>query len=396
MFSVIQPLALFYLTYYHIQINVSILNLEIKKLPKSRLEISGEIPAEDFERAWQDALKEFNEKANFPGFRPGHVPQNILIEKVGERAITERAAELTLGRAYPEIINKNKIEAIGHPQITITKIARKNPLGFKAATAVLPEISLPDYHSIAKEKMTEQEEIVVSEQEMDESIEYLRKTKSKQSTVSGEQSKANSQRSAGILGADGQPIKTENENVKSDTRVPDPAELNDNFAKTVGFNTVSELRDAIRSNILIDKETRAKETRRMAALDAISKKTGIEIPDILVESEKNKMLEELKSSILRFGLKWEDYLAHIKKTEEELLDDWNEDAQKRSRYGLVLREIADKEKLEPSEAELEEYAAQIVSREPESERSKIDKARLKDYAYGILRNEKVFQMLEQA
>lgn len=361
--------------------SVPVNNLEIKKLPKSRVEISGEIPAEDFERAYDTALKEFNEKSNLPGFRPGHVPQNILIERIGERAITERAAELALQKAYPEVLEQNDINAIGHPQITITKIARKNPLGFKAITTVLPEVSLPDYGIIAKEKKAEKIDVTVSDQEIEESLEYLRKAKSK--------SQGAHQHNSSILGADGQPI---NKGTELDSPL---LELTDNFAKNVGnFNTLEELKNAVRKNLHLDKEIRAKETRRMAALDAISQKTSVEIPDILIESEKNKMLEELKSSILQFGLKWEDYLTHIKKTETELVSDWQEDAIKRARYGLILREIANKEKIEPTDAELEEYASQIISREPETERPKIDKGRLKDYAYGILRNEKVFQLLE--
>lgn len=334
---------------------MSISNLEIKKLPKSQIEITGEIPAEEFEGAWQNALKELNDKTNLPGFRPGHIPERTLLDRIGEQTVTERAAEIALQKTYPEIIKQNKIAAIGHPQITITKIARKNPLGFKAVTAVLPQIILPDYKELAREKMAEKLEILVSEKEIEESLDYLRKTKNKE-------------------------------------QLP---ELNDDFAKSVGnFNTVDELKNAIRQNLLLDKERRAKEARRMATLEQISKKCEIEIPEILVEAEKNKMLEELRASIAQFGLKWADYLLHIKKTEEELINGWQQDAEKRSRYGLVLREIADKEKLEPAAEELENYALQIISQEPESERQKIDKERVKDYAYGILRNEKVFKFLE--
>lgn len=106
------------------------------------------------------------------------------------------------------------------------------------------------------------------------------------------------------------------------------------------------------------------------------------------------MLQELKSSIENMGLKWPDYLAHIKKTEEELQKDWKNEAEKRTRYAMILREIAAAEKIEPSAAELESFAEKILSQYPETERRKIDKERLKDYAYGITRNEKVFQLLE--
>ena len=336
---------------------MSIIGLEIKKLPGSLVEITGEIEVDDFERARQNALQELNDKTNLPGFRMGHVPERVLLDRIGEQVVVERAAEIALQKAYPEIIKENKIEVIGRPQITITKIARKNPLGFKIVTTVLPEIALPDYKALARSKMAEKEAVVVSDQELEETLDYLRKSKNKEQ----------------------------------------PPELNDEFAKSVGgFNTVDELKNAIRHNLQIEKEIRAKEARRMAALEEISKKSATIIPEILVEAEKNKMLEELKASINQFGLKWADYLAHIKKTEEELVNGWRQDAEKRSRYGLILREIANKENIEPTAEELDNYALQIISREPENERSKIDKGRLRDYAYGILRNEKVFQFLENS
>src|SRR3989344_5096564 len=128
--------------------------LSIKKLPKSMVEIEGEISADDFERHYKDALKELNEKSSIPGFRAGHIPENILIEKIGGESVLEHAAEHALQNEYPKILEENKIDAIGHPQITITKIARKNPLGFKITVAVLPPITLPDYKNIAKNTTT--------------------------------------------------------------------------------------------------------------------------------------------------------------------------------------------------------------------------------------------------
>ena len=315
-------------------------NLEIKKLPKSQVEITGEIPADIFERAYCEALAEFGKKIDVPGFRPGHAPEKAVLDRAGLQVVIERAAGIALARAYPEVLRENKLDAIGHPQIVITKIARNNPLGFKATTAVLPGVNLPDWRALVKVKMSEKIEVDVSEKEVEEAFDYLQKSKNKPQT-SGE-----------------------------------------------------ELKNSIRQNLALDKEARAREARRMAALDDISKKTSIEIPDILIEGEKNKMLAELKSSISQFGLGWADYLSHIKKSEEELIAGWAKDAEKRVRCAMILRQIADQEKIEPTPAELDEHVSQIILREPENERLKIDRERLRDYAYGILRNEKVFRLLE--
>ena len=333
------------------------MSVSTKKLPKSLVEIEGEIPAEDFERHYQEALKELNEKSSIPGFRSGHIPENILMEKISEVAVLEHAAEHALQENYPKIVKDNKIDAIGQPQITITKIARHNPLGFKIITAILPEIKLPDYKKIASDIMRQEDEIRTEEKEIDEAVEFLRKSAKKDEK--GELPRAN-----------------------------------DEWAKNFSQPDLNSLKNLLKNNILQDKKIKTQEKKRMETLEKISISTIIEIPDILIQSEKEKMISELRSSIENMGMKWEDYLKHIKKTEEELKNSWLKEAEKRARYALILHEIANTEKIEPLAEELNDFAEKAAAQYPESERQKIDKIRLKDYAYGILRNEKVFQLFE--
>lgn len=344
--------------------------IEIKNLPESEIEITGEIPAEDFERAYQKTFKELNGKTNIPGFRPGYIPENVLVEKIGDAALLELAAETALSEAYPKIIQDHKIQAIGRPKITITKIAKKNPLGFKAVTAVLPKINLPDYKKIASEIMAEKENIAVEEKEIDDALKYLRQS-AKRRAENGKDKPA--------------------ENATAENPLP---ELNDEFAKSLGQSDLAGLKNVLRNNILEDKKIKSRERKRMEALEKIAAAAAVTVPELLVETEKNKMLQELKSSIENMGLKWPDYLAHVKKTEEDLQKDWQNEAEKRTRYAMILREIAAAEKIEPAAEELENLTQKILSQYPETERQKIDKERLKDYAYGITRNEKVFELLE--
>lgn len=127
------------------------MQIEIKKLPDSEIEITGEIEANDFESCRQTALGNISQEIKMDGFRPGKIPEKILIEKIGENAVLEETAEIALRKFYPKILEENKIFAIGRPEIIITKIARNNPLGFKIKTAIMPEIELADYKKIAKE-----------------------------------------------------------------------------------------------------------------------------------------------------------------------------------------------------------------------------------------------------
>src|SRR3989344_2431889 len=126
------------------------MKVKISKLPKSEIEIEVEIEAALFESYFTKALKRLGEHLELDGFRRGKAPEKVLLSKIPEIKILEEMAGLALGEHYPKILEQEKIDAISRPDISITKLARNNPLGFKIKTAVLPEIELPNYKEIAK------------------------------------------------------------------------------------------------------------------------------------------------------------------------------------------------------------------------------------------------------
>ena len=343
------------------------MQVDIKKLDNSEIEITGEIQAGDFESFSQEALKNISKDIKIDGFRPGNIPEKILIDKVGEGAVLEEMANFSLRKFYQKIIEENNIKAIGKPEIVITKIARNNPLGFKIKTAVMPDIILPDYKKIAKETMETPEEIKVEEKEIDNALEYLRKSRA-----------------------------TKNE--KGEMILP---EIDDNFVKTLGkseegkniFENISDLRKVIHENLMNEKKTKEKEKKRIKILDKIIKEIKTEIPEVLIESEKNKLLNEAKFNIEQMGLEWNKYLEHLKKTEEEILKEMDNDAVKRVKYGLILNEISTKEKINVSQQELETETDKMAEFYKKSGHN-LDREKIKSYVYGILSNEKIFKFLE--
>ena len=174
-------------------------------------------------------------------------------------------------------------------------------------------------------------------------------------------------------------------------------ELTDEFAKNLGnFSSLEALKINIREGIGQEKKEKENQRIRMIIIEKIADRATIEIPEILVERELDKMLDELKSSIAQMGMKWEDYLLHIKKNPEELRKEWHEEAQKRVRIALSLREIANREKIDPTEEEIKERADQYLAQFKTAKQAEqsIDPEELQEYARGILRNEKVFEFFE--
>ena len=331
-------------------------------MPNSEVEIIGEISAEIFMSGKNQAVKEFSEKVEMDGFRKGKIPEEIMIKKLGTEVVLEKMAIIALEKEYPKIIKEHKIRAIGRPEIALTKVAENNPLGFKIKTSVLPEIALPDYKKIARLIGGQAQKVSVTDEDVSKTIESLRKSKV-------------------------------NKNEKGEELLP---ELSDEFAKSLGnFENMDALKNTIRLNLTEEKKMKERERRRMEILEKTAEEIKQDMPKFLVEAEKDKMAEEMKRNIIQMGMKWDDYLKHIKKTEEELKKDWEKDAVKRVKYGLILDEMTADAKIELVPEELEKETAAMLAYHKNLGQD-LDKKRVKNYLTGVMRNEKLFHLLENS
>lgn len=433
------------------------MNFTLARLPKSEIEIAASISFSEFEPYVRRASVLISEQTEIEGFRKGKAPYDVVKDRVGEAAIYERAADLAVRKTYPEVLTRlgekgdlsPSHPVIGRPEIIITKLAPGNPLEYKVRAAVLPVVTLPDYTAIAKRVLQDKKAQTVSDEEIAGALEWLRESRVSLVTVDRPAAKGDRVevdfeiRSAGVKVADGESrnhpftlgrgrfipgfedalegMKKDEEKKFSLTVPPDwrdPAfagkmldisatmrqvqerimpEITDEFAKGVGdFASLKVLRINIRGNILAEKKEKENQRGRGLIIAEIAAQSKMELPEVLVASEIEKMAAELKSGIADLGMQWPDYLIHIKKTEEEIKAGWQEEAKNRVRAALVLREIAREENIAPSKEEVavraDQYLAQFKNA-GETAKS-IDPAELRDYTQSIIRNEKVFDLLE--
>jgi len=427
------------------------MKVNITKLPKSQIELKIEVPVEEWGEFLNEAAKELSLDLKIEGFRPGHAPLKLVEEKIGPAKILEEAAEHCARKCYVRAILDNKIEAIGRPEISVLKMAKDNPFEFKAKVTVMPEIELTDYIKIAKEKKPrKKEEILVEDKEVEESLEWLQKSRAKYITVkrgaqegdrveidfeakiNGVKIKNGESKNHPFILGQGRFVAGFEEKIKgmkegeekefsllfpSDYYKKDLAdklvdfkvkmnlvqeqeipELNDQFAQSLGnFSSLENLRQSIKEGISQEKEEEEKEKWRLEIINKIAEQSVMEVPDLLIEEELKKLLEDFKIQVGQFGLEWSKYLAEIKKTEDDLKKDLREQAIKRIRIGLVLREIAQKEKIEVNQDEIEEEINKFLSHyhSIEEVEKNIDIEQLKEYTYGVIRNKKVFHLLEK-
>jgi len=317
----------------------------IEELPDSQVKISGELPFVELESERKAAVVALGKNVELDGFRKGHVPQLVLEKHLGEMTILAEMAERAIAHAYPHIREEHKIEAIGHPQIEITKIAADNPLGFTATVAVIPEVELPDYGAIAKKANTDRPSDEVTDEEVDEKIQEILKQKAAYERMQ-EKAKVASETPEGETPADDASGLDENGELKLD--IP---ELTDEVAKTLGqpgqFEGVADLKTKLKEHLEIEKKQENATKHRAIITDGIIDETKVALPKILIDSEINQMFAQMEDDLKRSELNMDDYLTHIKKTKEDLVAEWKPSAEKRAKLQLVLNEIARKEELTP-------------------------------------------------
>ena len=340
------------------------------------------LPADFLVFARKKAVGLYGESLEISGFRKGHIPENIIIEKVGEAKILEEATDILLREHFSKIIEQEKLDIVGQPKISITKLALGNPVEFKATFAVMPQFELPEYKKMAdsskqsvasKEK---KEETEASEKEVSDVLLQIRKNKAHFDWSHSAEATRDKQEKHD------HPDFNKEENL---------LELNDEFAKEAGnFKNLDELKEKVKENIIAEKKIRNIEKIRASIIEELVKNTKIELPEILIESEINKSLAQMKDDIERMGSKFADYLTQAKKTEEELRKDFRESSEKKAKIQLIFNKIAEAEKIEPNKEILENEVKEVMKHYPDASETN---ARI--YVSTILLNQEVLKLLEQ-
>ena len=353
--------------------------IKVTKLPKSEVEIEGELEADLFESYFSKALKALGENVQIDGFRKGKIPENVLLANIPESQILGEMAEMALSEHYPKILEENKIDAISRPEISITKLARKNPLGFKIKTAVLPVIKLPKYKDIAKgiiSKITDAEKnIEVTEKDLEDTIMDIRKSRAPRTHVKEHVHK------------EGEKHDHEHEHVETKEELP---EFNDEFVKAMGpFKDVADFKAKLKENLKLEKQNLQKEKTRLKIIEKIIDESALDVPELLIEIELDKILYRMESDIAQMGLKFEDYLKHLNKTKEVLRSEFRVDAEKKAKLALILNQISKEEKIMADEEQVAKEVSAILEHYKDA-----DPERARIHAENVLTNEKIFQFLE--
>lgn len=418
-----------------------------KKLPKNQVEITIELSTEEVSPYLKNAAPRLSKKNKIEGFRPGKAPYEVIKQRFGEAPILEEALDDIIRATYIEAIGKEKLNPIDMPKIDVLKIAPGNPLSYKATISLIPQVTVGDVKKIKLEK----KEVKIDDKKIDKTIKTIAESRSKeklvnraakkqdvveidmdllQDNVSIEGGKSNNHKVIigephYIPGFDKELIGLKKDD-KKDFDVTFPKEhynknlagkkvkckvevkgiferelpkIDDEFAKSLGgFKDIKELKSKIKENIKEEEKKKNNEKQEIKMLDDLIEISTIEeIPDVLLKEEIRKMIAELEGNLSGQGVKLEDYLSHLKKSEEDIKNDFLPQAEKRVKTALILRQYGDDNKIKITEKELEEEIEKMASNYQGNEevQSQIRSDNYKNYLRNILNNQKIIKEIKK-
>jgi trigger factor len=418
----------------------------LKSLGQSKVELIITVASSDYQSFMESAAVRISERAAIKGFRPGKAPYNVVKEQIGEIKILEEASQAIIEKNYYDAIKAENLETVGMPQITLQKFAPRNDLEFKAEVALLPKISLPDLAKIKVDRKTVQ----ASSVQVEETLNNLQKMRAKEVIKNGPATKEDKLLIDLDMFIDNVPIEggqAKNHQVylnephyipglaeeliglkKDDTKEFNlkfpvehyqkhiagknvdfkikvnevfelqPPKLNDEFAKELGQESITKLKELLTANITKEEEKKEDQRVEAAILDQLIEKSSFEeIPDTIITAEKQKMFYELKHDLDERGISMEQYLQDIKKTEDQIFTEFKTGAEKRAKAALISRQVAKDNSMIVSKEELDQEIAAIRATYPNNEQveENLKRPEIIDTIASTIQNRKVMQLLKE-
>lgn len=375
------------------------------KIParRSTLKITVTVPPKDYQKHLEASAAALSERRTIKGFRPGHVPFDIVKREFGEMTILQEALERIISSSYYQVVTADNLAVVGAPKIEVSKVAPNNDVVYTAEVALLPLVTLADLSII---KVTSAAK-PVTEEKIKETLKALRGYQAKEIIKSGQAEKTDKVVINLNLFLDNVPVdggQATNYQVYLDEEQYIPGfneqilglqkgeekrfsltfpkahyqknlagktveflikildvyerqlpELNDEFAEKIGQKTVAKLETLIRDNLETEAKKKADEQAEIEILERlIQTSTFGDLPEIMLEAERQKMFFELKRDLERQGLSIEKYLSDCEKDEKQLHEDFKDQAEKRVKAALLFRQIAIEEHLSPDQKEIDD------------------------------------------
>ena len=387
------------------------MSVQVENLEKNMVKLTIEVPAEELEKAIDAAYKKQKNQISIPGFRKGKVPRAMVEKMYGVEVFYEDAANTLMQQNYPSAVEESGVDIVSRPSIDVVQIEKGKPFIYTAEVAVRPEVTLGKYMGVTVTKI----DTSVSDDEVAEALEQQRNNNARTISVTdrpvavgdtavidfegfvdgvafeggkgenhpleigshtfidnfedqlvgknaGDEVEVNvtfpEQYQAADLAGKPATFKVKINEIKT-KELP---ELDDEFAQDVSeFDTLAEYKESLKKNLEEKKENEAKRTKEDEAVQKIIDKSKMDIPEAMIDTQCETMIEEFAQRIAQSGLSMDQYLQFSGLTVDGLKEQVRPEALSRIQASLVLEQIAKDENIEVSDddvnAEIEKMAA---------------------------------------
>lgn len=315
--------------------------------PKSQVDVQITVPWSDLEPKWNEVSQKLSAEVEIPGFRKGQAPLDMVEPKIASQ-LQQEFLQAVMPQALMEALQGTNVIPIDYPQYQVTSFSKGNSLSFTAKITQRPAIQVGNYKGI---KVTRPPVKQLGDGDVNKIIDDLfqrwkiRNPQPAQPPTPPNQPTLIKDQGGGSLSFNS---TTRPQTIPAAQSQPDEA-----FFKGVGANDMDDLRTKIRQDL----ENEAKYNNELdyeeAILQEIEKITTVDIPDILIEDELNRMLVSLQRSVTERGLLLDEYLKTQNKTVEALKAEWKPQAERNVRMELGLSEVARQEGVAISDDELQ-------------------------------------------
>lgn len=381
------------------------MSVNVENLEKNLVKMTVEVPVEELEKAIDKVYQKNKNRINLPGFRKGKAPRKLIEKEYGADIFLEDAVNDLVPQAYEEAckeVEKDK-PIVSRPQITYEQVEPHKPVIFTATVAVKPDVVLGEYKGLEVETMP----VEVTEEDVQKKLEEEQKKNSTTVPVEDRPVQDGDHIELDFEGfVEGKPFeggKGENYSLtigshtfidnfeeqligvnvgeQKDVHVTFPEdygaaelagktalflckvnsikveelpELDDEFASEVSdFDTLEEYKDDIRATLLEEKEKEARTAKEDALVEKVVENAEMEIPDLMVTTQAQSMVQDFEQRLQQQGLTLDQYLQYTGSTVDKMVEDSKDQALKSIQTRLVLEAVVAAEGIAATEEELD-------------------------------------------
>ena len=387
------------------------MSVQVEKLEPNMAKLTIEVEAAEFDAATKRAYNKKKSSFNLPGFRKGKVPMNVIEKTYGAGVFYEDAANDIMPKAYADALDETGIDVVSRPEIDVTKIGKGESFIFTATVAIKPEVTLGQYKGLEVQK----ESVEVTDEEVEAELKKAQEQNAREITVEDRPVKEGDVITLDYAGTiagvpfDGGTATSQKLEIGSHSFIdtfedqlvglnigdekdvevtfpeeyhaPDLAgkpasfhvkvlgitekqlpEIDDDFAQdTTEFDSLEEYKADVRAKLEQSKEERAKSEMENVLVEKAVEGATMDIPDAMIDSQVEQMIDEFKQRVTYQGISFEQYLQFTGQNPEAFQESMRPEAVKRIQSSLVLEAIVAAENIEATDEDLNKEMEKMAS-----------------------------------